>query len=160
MKACLYALTTALVVAAVAPVVLSAAPEGEAAIRQACNGFVTGWNKHDAKAMAALWAEDGDLINPFCAEARGWGAIETFLAQERSMVMGASTDAVAESKIRRLSPTFAATDWTASINALDDPNGVVQPPFVHHVFVLFELKNGPRRAECGRASAFAPPPHP
>ena len=160
MKASLYALTTALVVAAAAPVALSAASEDEAAIRQTCNAFVAGWNQHDARAMAATFAEDGDLINPFGAQAQGRAGVEKFFAEEQAKVMGGTTYRITEMKVRMLSPTLATSDWTSSVTGLKNPDGAAQPPFIHHVFVVLDKANGQWLAKSVRAFAFVPPPGP
>jgi uncharacterized protein (TIGR02246 family) len=158
MKASLYALTTALVLAAVAPVALSAASEDEAAIRQACANFAASWNKHDAKAMAATWAEEGDLINPFGAGAKGRAGIEKFFVEEHATVMRGTTYTAVEIKVRMLSPTIATTDWTSEITGMKDPSGAAQPAFKHHVFVIHEKKNGQWSVVSARAFSFLPAP--
>ena len=91
MKLPLYALTTALVLAVSTPAVLAASPKEETAVRDHCASFVTAWNKHDAKAMAATWANDGSLINPFGRLASGRAEVEKLLSEEHKTVMAGTT---------------------------------------------------------------------
>ncbi len=160
MKSPLYALTSALVLAAVAPQAASAASGDEAAIRQVCSEFVSAWNKHDPKAMAATWAEDGDLINPFGASAKGRTEIESFFAKEHGAAMRGTTYDSQQIDIRMLSPTIAVTDWTSEVTGMHDPKGAELPPFKHHVFGVFEKKHGQWLAASIRAFAFPPQPPP
>jgi len=55
---------------------LLAKESDEAGIRATDEVFAAAWNKHDAKAMAATWAKDGDLVNPFGRVAKGRAEVE------------------------------------------------------------------------------------
>ena len=52
----------------------------EQAIVELINGFVDGWNRHDAKAFAAVFVEDADFTNWRGAGASGRSKIEEFHA--------------------------------------------------------------------------------
>ena len=59
---------------ALAPTTLAAADDTDtAAIHARTQEFLAAWNRHDAKEMAAVWAPDGDLVNPFGRAAKGRG---------------------------------------------------------------------------------------
>ena len=52
-------------------------PDDEvAAIKKNSATFAAAWNKHDAKALAALWAKDGDLIDPWGATSNSRDAVQ------------------------------------------------------------------------------------
>ena len=51
-----------------------------AAIKKNTAAFQAAWNKHDTKALAALWATDGDLIDPWGVTSVGRDAVEKFFA--------------------------------------------------------------------------------
>ena len=44
------------------------------AVTKQCKAFKAGWNSHDPKAMAAVFAEDGDAIDPMGRKAVGRAA--------------------------------------------------------------------------------------
>lgn len=160
MKTPLFALTTALVFAAVAPAALSAVSNDEAAIRQECAKFVSAWNIHDAKAMAAVWAEDGDLINPFGRVAKGRAEIEELFAGEQAGVMKGTTYSTTAVSVRLLSPTVAISDWSAEVAGMRDPKGAEMPVFKHHVVAILEKRNGSWVTTIVRAYAYLPVPPP
>jgi ketosteroid isomerase-like protein len=49
--------------------------------------LIEAWNRHDAAALAALWHEDGDLINPAGRWAQGRAQVEKLFRDEQSTVM-------------------------------------------------------------------------
>src|ERR1043166_3916446 len=69
---------------AIAP---AGARESEEAIKDWSEQFVAAWNRDDAKALANLWTEDGDLINPFGRHANGRAQIEQLLESEHTAQM-------------------------------------------------------------------------
>ena len=56
----------------------------EAAILKVHEQFAENWNKDDAKAMAAMFADDADLINPVGRVAKGKAEIEKLYQEEHS----------------------------------------------------------------------------
>ena len=54
------------------------------AIKDRVTEFQEAWNKDDTKAMAALWADDGTLINPVGTFAQGPADIEKTFVDEHS----------------------------------------------------------------------------
>lgn len=158
MKSCLYALTTALVLAASAPVVLAAVSKDETAIRDHSAAFVAAWNRHEPKAMAATWSEDGSLINPFGRLAEGRAAIEKLLTEEHSTVMRGTTYALKTIGVRFLSNTIAVADWNSEISGMHDPKGAALPVFKHRVVAVLVKKSGSWSTAVARAYADIPPP--
>lgn len=156
MNKSLYALTTALVLAVCTPMVLTAASEDESAVRQQCANFVAAWNKHDPKAMAAIWADDGDVINPFGRIASGRAEIEKLFTDEHNTVMHGTTYATESVDVRLLGPTVALVDWSSEITGMHNPTGVALPVFKHHVFSVFVKKDGQWKASAVRPYVFLP----
>jgi uncharacterized protein (TIGR02246 family) len=86
-----------------------------AAIRVSSEAFVTAFNKRDAKAVAALWTEDGDCIDDTGKRFQGRAAIEkayTQLFQERPE----SKITVVIDSLRLLSPEAAIEDGYATLD--------------------------------------------
>ncbi len=160
MKLPLYALTTALVLAVSTPVVLTASPAEETAVRDHCAEFVTAWNKHDAKAMAATWSEDGSLINPFGRIASNRADVEKILSEEHNTVMRGTTYTATTIGVQFVAPNVAVTDWSSVITGMHDPKGAELPPFKHHVAIVVVKKDGKWTTAAARAYADAPPPPP
>jgi uncharacterized protein (TIGR02246 family) len=160
MKSFIHALTTALVLAGSTPLVLTAASNDEAAVREHCASFVAAWNHHDAKAMAATWAEDGNLINPFGRTASGRAEIEKLLSEEHATAMKGTTYNVIATTIQFVSPTVAVTDWSSEINGMHDQTGAALPVFKHHVVAVMVKKDGHWSSAAVRAFADLPPPPP
>ena len=110
--------------------------------------------------MAAVWAVDGDLINPFGQKASGPAAIEKFFAAEQAGVMKGTTYTIESTSIRELDRDTAFADWESVITGLTGPDGKPQPPFRHHVSVVYVMKGGHWKAAAVRACAFLPVPGP
>lgn len=133
------------------------AQEDEAAIRQVTNDFMAAWGRHDVKAMAAAFATDADLINPFGRVAKGRAEIEKLLTEEHAGPFKGTTYAGTVS-VRMLSPTTALADWESTVNGMRDAGGNALPPFKHHVAAVYAKKDGRWLAVAARPYAFLPPP--
>jgi uncharacterized protein (TIGR02246 family) len=130
----------------------------EKEVRAVTDAFVAAWNKDDSRAMAAEWAPDGDLINPFGRWAKGRAEVEKLFADEHSTAMKGSTYALSNYQVRFPSPAIACADWDGEITGMHNPDGSAMSPFKHHVNVLYAKKAGHWWAVAGRAAAFLPPP--
>jgi uncharacterized protein (TIGR02246 family) len=130
----------------------------EKEVRAIADAFVAAWNKNDSKAMAAKWAPDGDLINPFGRWAKGRAEVEKLFADEHSAFMKGSTYALSNYQVRFSSPAIAFADWDGEITGMHNPGGSAMPPFKHHVNNLYAKKAGHWWVVAGRAAAFLPPP--
>jgi uncharacterized protein (TIGR02246 family) len=149
-------LLTAFVACAMLPA-MAAAQDDEAAIRKLSNDFFAAWTRHDVKAMAATFAEDADLINPFGRVAKGRAEIEKLFTDEHAGPFK-GTSYEASVSLRMLTPGVALGDWDSSVVGMHDASGKALPPFKHHVAVVYVKKGGKWLAEAGRPYAFLPPP--
>src|SRR5262245_6266778 len=61
--------------------------DDEGAIKQLQSDFVNAWNKHDSKAMTAVFDDDADLINPQGRHARGREQIERLFRDEHASAL-------------------------------------------------------------------------
>ena len=136
---------------------MAAAQADEAAIRQLSNDFFAAWTHHDVKAMAATFAEDADIINPFGRVAKGRAEIEKLFAEEHAgPFKGTSYEATVS--VRIMAPGVALGDWEATVTGMHDASGQALPPFKHHVAAVYVKKGGRWLAAAGRPYAFLPPP--
>jgi uncharacterized protein (TIGR02246 family) len=130
----------------------------EKEVRAVEDAFVAAWNKDDTRAMAAAWAPDGDLINPFGRWAKGRADVEKLFADEHATVMKGSTYAVSNYQVRFASPAIASADWDGEITGMHNSDGSSIAPFKHHVNILYTKKAGHWWVVTARAMAFLPPP--
>lgn len=131
-------------VAALSGVAVSAraADSNETAIRALNDQWVTAWNAHDPKKMAAVWAEDVSLINPFGVKCNDRAEVEKLFEREQSGVMKASTYKIDSFALRRACDDVMIGDWDATVTGMIDPNGSPLPPFSHHGTAVYQNRGG------------------
>jgi len=132
--------------------------EDEAAIKKFGADFAAAWNRHDPKAMAGFWAEDGDLINPFGRVAKGRAEIEKLFQDEHAGVMAGTTYSTTSSSVRFLTPDVAVADWEIVVTGMRGPDGSAAPPFKPHLVLVVVRKGGQWLNAAARPFAFLPPP--
>ena len=154
MKKVFGVLLVAAVAAATSVPAQAAEAEDKAEIERLSSDFAAGWNAHDAKRMAAIFAEDGDLINPFGQRAHGRSDIEKFFEAEQAGAMKGTTYKIESASFRELDPTCDIVDWEAVVTGIMDPSGKAKPPFPHHVFCVCVKKGGHWHAAAVRGFAF------
>jgi uncharacterized protein (TIGR02246 family) len=97
------------------------------AIEAIASRLVAAWNRHDATAFAALYAEDADFTNVFGMSAHGRGQIEAFHAPIfRTMFRDSQLNAT-ETRIRFIRPDVAAVDIRWEMTGARDPMGKEWP---------------------------------
>jgi len=134
----------------------------DAAIHKRYDEWTAAWNKHDPHLLAALFTENGDLINPFGKHAEGRQAIEKFFETEHTgtgPMAGTAYVGNIES-IRYIARTIAIVDVAGEVDGMKGPDGAAMPPFKHHVTWVAEKKDGKWMAQAARAFAPVPPPAP
>ncbi len=101
--------------------------EDEASLRRLPEQFAAAWNKHDAHAMAALFADDADLVNPMGRQARGRDQIEKLFMEEHAAMMKGTKFTNACGTPRYLAGNLAAIDCTFSVTNMKAQNGKPLP---------------------------------
>lgn len=95
----------------------------EPAVQAVVESLVEAWNRHDATAFAACFADDADFTNVFGMEAKGRDAIERFHAPVfRTMFRDSCLSATA-TRVRFLRPDVAAVDARWEMTGARDPRG-------------------------------------
>ena len=134
------------------------AQDETAAVRKTAADFSAAWNRHDAKAMADMFVEDGDIINPFGRVAKGRAEVEKLFQDEHATVMKGTTFNLTKVEVRMLGAGTAVVDWEVELVGMHGPAGAALPPLKHHVAVV-EVKKGDRwLAAAVRPYVFAAPP--
>ncbi len=158
MKKILVAAVLAVVLAAIPSSVRAADAGAKAAFEGTQHAFVSAWNAHDAKKMAMVWAEDGDLVNPFGRAERGRAAIEALFEEEHGGVMKPTTYKVESGSMREIGEDLAVADWVGVVSGMMTPDGKPAPDFRHNVTLVYHKKNGHWMLESVRAYVFVPMP--
>ncbi|HVN33258.1 MAG TPA: SgcJ/EcaC family oxidoreductase [Thermoanaerobaculaceae bacterium] len=104
-----------------------AAETATQAIEKRTGEFVAAWNHHDPSAMAAVWAPDGDLMNPFGRWAKGREGVAKLLTEEHSTMMKATTFTTNAIAVRILAPNVALADWDFTVAGITAPDGSTVP---------------------------------
>jgi uncharacterized protein (TIGR02246 family) len=152
-------LAVALVSLAVPAGLRASQADDEASIRRFGVDFSAAWNRHDPKAMASFWAEDGDLINPFGRWAKGRAEVEKLFQDEHAGVMAGTSYSTTLSSVRFLTPDVAVTDWDIVVTGMRGPDGSAAPPFKPHLALVMVRRGGRWLSLAARPYAFlAPPP--
>jgi uncharacterized protein (TIGR02246 family) len=129
------------------------APDDDiAAIKKNTAAFQTAWNKHDAKALAAFWAKDGDLIDPWGVTSVGRDAVEKFFAEQHtgSGKLAKSTYDNKADAVRLITPDVALEDWQVALTGLSDPEGKPLGPQFHRVVIVSKKEAGQWRIAAAR----------
>ena len=104
----------------------TAGPDEDAAgIRSICGSFVIAWNAHDAKAMAAGFAEDGDMVGPDGVVTTGRAEIEKAFAAAHGAqgpMRESSLDVVKE-PLRFVTSDVAVSDAVVHLTGAYGPDG-------------------------------------
>jgi uncharacterized protein (TIGR02246 family) len=99
----------------------------EAALHHIVTDLEGAWANCDAKALAALWTEDGDFLSPCGTLAKGRAEIERFYADAFSSGYCHSTATGTVSNIRFVEQDIAIVDGTWDIKGAHDPQGLAAP---------------------------------
>ena len=83
---------------------------GQQAITAVIDKFMDAWNRHDAKAFTAVFAEDADFTNWRGEGASGRSNIEAFHAPMFATIFKNSHQSYADIKTRFIRPDVAAVD--------------------------------------------------
>ena len=99
----------------------------EGAIRQLEVQQQKAWNRHDAKAYAALFTEDGDCVNVVGWWWRGRSQIESKLTEAYAFVFRESALTVGEVSLRWLNPELAVVHVRWTMTGARTPQGIPAP---------------------------------
>lgn len=119
----------------------AASADDESAIRQVQTLQADAWNKHDAKAYAALFTEDGDCVNVVGWWWKGRAQIESRLAAAFAFVFHESQLTVTDTAVHFLSPTIAVAHVSWTMTGAKVPPGMPEPRIGIEIQVL-QKKSG------------------
>jgi len=152
------ALSAALAILTVTPFVRADQAADEKALKARADEFVAAWDKDDAKGLAAIFAPDGDLINPFGRVVRGRAEVEKLFAEEHATFSKGTHYEIRSLQTRLLGADAAVQDWDVDLTGMKGPDGGAMPPLKHHVTVVYAKKGGQWWAVAARPAVPVPPP--
>jgi uncharacterized protein (TIGR02246 family) len=91
----------------------------EAMVKQRAREFDAAWAKHDAKAIAAFYTIDGDIITAEGNDLNGRDGIEQSLTDAFNGGLKDSTLTTTVEKVRLIKPDVAIVDSTAELKTPD-----------------------------------------
>lgn len=154
MSKIIFALAVALIALSTSP---ARAEIDESAIKQSVQTFVQNWNKHDAKAMAENWTDQGDLINPAGRVAKVKTEIEKLLTDEHTSVMKNTTANMEVKNVSPLGENLALVDIDMNIKGMTNPDGKAVPTMPLHVAVVMKKEGTTWKYANARPYAFVKP---
>jgi uncharacterized protein (TIGR02246 family) len=95
----------------------------KSAIEDLAAKLAEAWNRHDAAALAAIFAEDADFTNVFGILAQGRGGIEALHAPLFRTIFKESHLTVTETRVRLIRPDVASVDVRWKMTGARDPHG-------------------------------------
>jgi uncharacterized protein (TIGR02246 family) len=121
--------SVAILIIALVPVIAAADLQtDEAAIRDVVQTRQQqAWNQHDAKAYAALFAEDGEVVNVVGWWWRGRNEIERKLTDAFALVFRESTLTITEATVRFLTPEISVAHVRWTMSGARTPPGIPEP---------------------------------
>ena len=99
----------------------------EAAIRQVQVQQAEAWNRHDAHAYAALFSDDGDVVNVVGWWWKGRPEIERKLTDAFAMMFHESRFSLGEVQVRLLTPDIAVAHVRWTMTGAKAPPGIPEP---------------------------------
>jgi uncharacterized protein (TIGR02246 family) len=105
-------------------------------VERTIGAFLTAWNRHDPAGMSAIWADDGDLINPVGKLARGREEVRTLFSEEQSAAMRETTCEMTLESVRWAADNIVVVDAECSIKGMLDSSGRELPIFKPHVLLV------------------------
>lgn len=120
-------------------VATSTKPNVETAVQNLLASFGTAWDKHDARGLASVFAEDADLINPEGRQANGRNEIEQLFQDEHSSRFKTSRMNMTISRIRTLTPDIVVVTANGDVSGVQVPSA--SGPQTFHSIVTFVVQN-------------------
>jgi uncharacterized protein (TIGR02246 family) len=134
----------------------------DAPILKVHEDFAASWNKHDYKAMAAIFADDADLINPLGRVAKGKAEIEKLYQDEQTGAFKSSRfTSKCKDGVRIVKPDVAVVTCSFEVTDGRLPDGKAMPPLDGTYTATMIKAKGKWQVVAGRPMIpFAPPSPP
>lgn len=134
------------------------AAKDEAAIKATCAAFDAAWAKGDGKAAAAVFTEEGTLVNAMGQASDGRAAIEAQLTTDFGGMLKGSTHTITLAGIKFVKPEVAVGDADLLITGVKGPDGKAMPPMKLKGTGVFVKQKGGWMFAAARGYTLVPPP--
>jgi len=116
------------------------------------------FNKGDAKAAAALFTEDTDLISPTGVQGKGRAGAEKVIHGDLTTILKGATNRFSVDNARELASNVWLVDASHEAQNMTGPDGKKTTGKLHVVFVMVKGKDGKLAIAAARPYMFMPPP--
>jgi uncharacterized protein (TIGR02246 family) len=131
----------------------------EEAIKARVGEFIALFNKGDAKALTAYFADDATLVNPAGVKGTGSAEIEKVLSNDLATILKDTKMDMKVVQFRAVAKGAAWVELEHSVNGIKGPGGKTMN-VTFHVPCLFVKKGKAWVVAEARPYAFLPPPPP
>ena len=131
--------------------------KAEPSLETALRRFNELFNRFDAKAVAACWAEDGSLISPMGEAGKGRAGVETTYRHDCDTILKGTTSKFAIQSVRRLGNDLAFIDLEHELQNYRKPDGSTGAMKIH-VAMLARRSGSTWQWLDARPYAFVQPP--
>jgi uncharacterized protein (TIGR02246 family) len=138
--------------------VATGADDDAAGVRKSCEAIVTGLNKHDAKAVAAVFLEDADMIGPDGRLHSGRAAIEKAFADDFTGALREATTEVLKEPVRFPTADIAVSDAEVLVAGALGPDGKKLPDMTLVITNVWKKSDGKWLIYASRPHSKSPPP--
>ena len=135
-----------------------AASKDEDAIKARVAEFIAAFNKGDAKAMAAFFADDATLVNPAGVKGKGPAEIEKNIVSDVAAFLKDTKMDMTVTQFRPVGKDAAWIEIDHSVTGAKGPDGKPLPPITFHVPTLMVKKGKSWMIAEARPYAYLPPP--
>jgi uncharacterized protein (TIGR02246 family) len=130
----------------------------EEAVKATVQGFVDALNKGDGKALAALFTEEGSLVNVFGMEMVGRAAIEQTMTSQLAGPLKGVKSGINPTRVVFVKPDVAIGDADLETSGLKAPDGKPIAPIKSRGTAVFVKQKGKWLFAAARAYVHVPAP--
>jgi uncharacterized protein (TIGR02246 family) len=117
--------------------------------------FKAAWNNHDSRAIAALFARDGDLICPDGQFHSDASSVEKFFTNEYGPngKLGKTQFDIKKDQIRFITPDVALQDWECVVTGITGSDGADAGPVINRCTVISKKEGNTWKIAAARPQA-------
>jgi len=131
----------------------------EEQVRKLYDGFAAAWNRHDAKTMAAMYAIDGDYLDPDGRMARGREEVEKLFTAGHAVIFAKSHLTLKVDSVWFITSQVALLDGSYDVTGVRDPDGKALPPRKGHLTSVLLKERGQWEIAASRLMVPVPLPY-